>query len=280
MQVQSISRVRCRFPVFVLLGGLVLPALSACHRTTPADVVATVNGKEISRSDLDRFYQQSLGDSPQNGTGQVGVFPANLGCSGPAKVLQGSNTTLQLVQSVAVDQAGYVYVSNAGAVGYFSQQYGAETCAFNQIAVFAPLQAGTQNAAPLATITDPVLPSVASCEAAQNTTSNDHLAIALDTRGNIYAASYLGNEVFVYPARTGSSLSATPLAKLKPLATMRVTPVAGSYSRMRPVDACSTMSSTAASNVPPHFAGANRASAKAPRLAASHGHGPGSPPGG
>jgi len=65
LQVQSISRARWRFPVLVLLGGLVLPALSACHRTTPADVVATVNGKEILRSDLDRYYQESLGDSPQ-----------------------------------------------------------------------------------------------------------------------------------------------------------------------------------------------------------------------
>jgi peptidyl-prolyl cis-trans isomerase SurA len=65
LQVQSISRAPCRFPVLVLMGSLLLPALSACHRATPADVVATVNGKEILRSDLDRYYQESLGDSPQ-----------------------------------------------------------------------------------------------------------------------------------------------------------------------------------------------------------------------
>ena len=58
-----------------------------------------------------------------------------------------------------------------------------------------------------------------------------------------------------------SLLSATPLAKLKPLTTMRVALAAGSYSRMRPVEARSMMSSTAASNVPPHCAGPKRADA-------------------
>ena len=58
-----------------------------------------------------------------------------------------------------------------------------------------------------------------------------------------------------------SWLSATPLAKLRPLATTRVARVAGSYSRMRPVDACSMMSSTLASKVPPHWAGAKRVEA-------------------
>jgi peptidyl-prolyl cis-trans isomerase SurA len=65
LQVQSISRARRRFPVLVLLGGVLLPVLSACNHTTPKDVVATVNGKEILRSDLDRYYQESLGESPQ-----------------------------------------------------------------------------------------------------------------------------------------------------------------------------------------------------------------------
>jgi len=55
-----------------------------------------------------------------------------------------------------------------------------------------------------------------------------------------------------------SLLSATPLAKHKPLATMRVRLESGSYSRMRPVQACSMMSSTAASNVPPQRSGAKR----------------------
>jgi peptidyl-prolyl cis-trans isomerase SurA len=37
---------------------------AACHRPPSADVVATVNGKEILRSDLDTAYKQSLGDNP------------------------------------------------------------------------------------------------------------------------------------------------------------------------------------------------------------------------
>jgi len=39
--------------------------MAGCHRSPSADVVATVNGKEILRSDLDRYYQASLGDAAQ-----------------------------------------------------------------------------------------------------------------------------------------------------------------------------------------------------------------------
>jgi hypothetical protein len=169
----------------------------------------------LSSLALDAAGNVYMGDSPQNGSGQVAVFPPNLGCAGPVKTLQGSTTTLQSAQSVAVDAAGYVYVSNAGYVGYYSQQYGELSCGFTQIALFAPLKPGTQNVAPLATITDPVPQSVSSCEAAQNTTQADKLAIALDAHGNIYAASYTGNEVFVYPARSGSMLSSTPIATIQ-----------------------------------------------------------------
>ena len=52
-------------PALLLLGGTLLTGLAGCHRTPGADVVATVNGKEILRSDLERYYQASLGDSPQ-----------------------------------------------------------------------------------------------------------------------------------------------------------------------------------------------------------------------
>ena len=55
--------------------------------------------------------------------------------------------------------------------------------------------------------------------------------------------------------------SAMPLAKLRPRATTRVLPVAGSCSMTRPVAACSRMSSTLASKVPPHCAGAKRVEA-------------------
>jgi peptidyl-prolyl cis-trans isomerase SurA len=39
--------------------------LAGCHRSPSGDVVATVNGKEILRADLERNYQSSLGDNPQ-----------------------------------------------------------------------------------------------------------------------------------------------------------------------------------------------------------------------
>ena len=42
-----------------------LAVLAGCHRSPSADVVATVNGKDIMRAELDRNYQASLGDAPQ-----------------------------------------------------------------------------------------------------------------------------------------------------------------------------------------------------------------------
>jgi peptidyl-prolyl cis-trans isomerase SurA len=60
----SLSRLR-----IVLLGsGILLLAASGCHRTVPADVVATVNGKPIARAELDKYYENykgTVGDAPQ-----------------------------------------------------------------------------------------------------------------------------------------------------------------------------------------------------------------------
>jgi peptidyl-prolyl cis-trans isomerase SurA len=39
--------------------------IAGCNHSPSADVVATVNGKEILRSDLDRLYKASLGDASQ-----------------------------------------------------------------------------------------------------------------------------------------------------------------------------------------------------------------------
>jgi peptidyl-prolyl cis-trans isomerase SurA len=58
-------RVRSFFSAVVLFGGALICALAGCHKPPSADVVATVNGKEISRADLERNYQISLGDNPQ-----------------------------------------------------------------------------------------------------------------------------------------------------------------------------------------------------------------------
>jgi peptidyl-prolyl cis-trans isomerase SurA len=62
--VKSTSRTRLRFPALILFGGALLWA-GGCQRPPSADVVATVNGKEILRADLDRYYQASLADNPQ-----------------------------------------------------------------------------------------------------------------------------------------------------------------------------------------------------------------------
>jgi len=59
-------RVHSRSVAFLFLGGILL--LGGCHRTSGPEVVATVNGKPIYRTDLDREYQDYLasqGGAPQ-----------------------------------------------------------------------------------------------------------------------------------------------------------------------------------------------------------------------
>jgi parvulin-like peptidyl-prolyl isomerase len=65
LHVESGTLVRLRIAALVLCCGLIPAIVAGCHRSPSADVVATVNGKEILRADLDRYYQASLGDSPQ-----------------------------------------------------------------------------------------------------------------------------------------------------------------------------------------------------------------------
>ncbi|MGD1108086.1 MAG: SurA N-terminal domain-containing protein [Terracidiphilus sp.] len=65
MQVASNFRIRASFAAAAIVSGVLFSALAGCHRSPSADVVATVNGKEILRADLERNYQISLGDSPQ-----------------------------------------------------------------------------------------------------------------------------------------------------------------------------------------------------------------------
>jgi peptidyl-prolyl cis-trans isomerase SurA len=51
--------------VLVLCGGALLATISACHRLPSPDVMATVNGKEILRADVEKFYTANLKDNPQ-----------------------------------------------------------------------------------------------------------------------------------------------------------------------------------------------------------------------
>ena len=61
----STSCTRFRFAALLLCGGAFLSFISGCHRSPSADVVATVNGKEILQSELERNYQASLEGGPQ-----------------------------------------------------------------------------------------------------------------------------------------------------------------------------------------------------------------------
>jgi peptidyl-prolyl cis-trans isomerase SurA len=56
---------RSIFAALFLLSGTLISGVSGCHRSPSADVVATVNGKEISRAELERNYQLSLEGGPQ-----------------------------------------------------------------------------------------------------------------------------------------------------------------------------------------------------------------------
>lgn len=64
MQAESRRSLGFRFAVFFLFCGAIA-VVAGCRRSPSADVVATVNGKEILRSDLDRAYQASLSDNTQ-----------------------------------------------------------------------------------------------------------------------------------------------------------------------------------------------------------------------
>ena len=50
---------------FALAAGLVSVGLVGCQHTPSPQVLATVNGKDITQSDVERIYNQSLGDSAQ-----------------------------------------------------------------------------------------------------------------------------------------------------------------------------------------------------------------------
>ena len=65
MQVESVFQARSRKIGFIVLCGALLATIAGCHPTPAPNVVATVNGKDILASDLERYYKANLGDSPQ-----------------------------------------------------------------------------------------------------------------------------------------------------------------------------------------------------------------------
>lgn len=51
--------------VAAIAGGLLVALVAGCHRPPSPDVMATVNGKDIMRADVEKYYKASLGDNPQ-----------------------------------------------------------------------------------------------------------------------------------------------------------------------------------------------------------------------
>lgn len=65
MQAESFFTFRYRRAAVILCSGIALAGMAGCHHPPAPDVVATVNGKDILRADLERYYKASLGDNPQ-----------------------------------------------------------------------------------------------------------------------------------------------------------------------------------------------------------------------
>lgn len=67
MQLEALFAARSRTAA-VLIGSALLLAAMGCQHTAGANVVATVNGKEILRSELDKYYNASISDPNQKPT--------------------------------------------------------------------------------------------------------------------------------------------------------------------------------------------------------------------
>jgi peptidyl-prolyl cis-trans isomerase SurA len=68
-----------RFAIPILSSGLIIAALAGCHRPPSPDVMATVNGKDIMRSDVEKYYKASVGDNPQEpSTEQANIVRLNI----------------------------------------------------------------------------------------------------------------------------------------------------------------------------------------------------------
>jgi len=64
LQLEALFPARRRSAV-ILIGSALLLAAAGCHHAAGPDVVATVNGKDILRSELDKYYTASLSDPNQ-----------------------------------------------------------------------------------------------------------------------------------------------------------------------------------------------------------------------
>jgi peptidyl-prolyl cis-trans isomerase SurA len=63
LQIKASCRTPFRFTALLLCGASVMAAVTGCHRPPSADVVATVNGKDILRSEMEKYYKANLTDN-------------------------------------------------------------------------------------------------------------------------------------------------------------------------------------------------------------------------
>jgi len=65
LAVEAFYQVRSRWFALILCTAALSALLAGCHSASSPDVMATVNGKEIMRAELEKYYKASLGDNPQ-----------------------------------------------------------------------------------------------------------------------------------------------------------------------------------------------------------------------
>ena len=63
MHTTAFYRSPFRLTVLILCGISLIAAVSGCHRSPSPDVMATVNGKDILRSEVEKYYKANLGDN-------------------------------------------------------------------------------------------------------------------------------------------------------------------------------------------------------------------------
>jgi peptidyl-prolyl cis-trans isomerase SurA len=70
--------VRKSITIAVLSAALAPALLSGCHRSPSADVMATVNGKAILRSEVDKYYKNQVGNAPEPSQVQADSLRLNI----------------------------------------------------------------------------------------------------------------------------------------------------------------------------------------------------------
>jgi peptidyl-prolyl cis-trans isomerase SurA len=70
LQVSFFLSARTHVVAVLVFSSALFSAIAGCHRSPSGDVVATVNGKEIQRAELERDYQIQVGDNPQKPSDQ------------------------------------------------------------------------------------------------------------------------------------------------------------------------------------------------------------------